>query len=207
MTESPDRDHPSPPSSAPPGPGGSSYQHYGRDPDAYYGDPPAQSPPAQSPPETGASAADARDLGTPEDGSEGGRFSDHFSGHRGHPYGGPPPAPSGVPQQPPAFPAYGASNPHGHGTPIAPPGTLDAMAVVAVVLGVGSWMAAPVYGIGLLLGPAAVITGTLSVRRIARSGGGLTGRGLAVAGIVTGILSTLLLLIAVPLLVLLLVSW
>lgn len=69
--------------------------------------------------------------------------------------------------------------------PVPAPPT-DTKATVALVLGVVS-----LCGLGLVTGIPAVVLGLLSRRDIRRSGGRLGGAGLALGGIVTGVLGTL----------------
>jgi hypothetical protein len=68
-------------------------------------------------------------------------------------------------------------------------------AIASLVMGIISL----VCGFLMILGIPAVITGLVAVRRINQSQGKQTGKGLAVTGIVTGALSTLLLVAFVPL--------
>jgi Domain of unknown function (DUF4190) len=63
---------------------------------------------------------------------------------------------------------------------------VDGLAVTAFVMGVLS-VATSVIVVGILLGPAAAILGYLAYRRITSSAGMLTGRGLALAGLVLGV--------------------
>ena len=58
------------------------------------------------------------------------------------------------------------------------------MAIAALVCGI---VAIPMYcGIGLVLGVLGLVFGIISMRRIDRAGGALTGRGMALAGAITG---------------------
>jgi hypothetical protein len=58
------------------------------------------------------------------------------------------------------------------------------MAIAALVCGI---VAIPMYcGIGLILGVLGLVFGIISMRKIDRSGGTLTGRGMALAGAICG---------------------
>jgi Domain of unknown function (DUF4190) len=97
-------------------------------------------------------------------------------------YGAPAPAYPAAP--PPAgygqAPAYG--QPQGFGYPSAPKN--DGMAVAALVCGI---VAIPFFcGIGLILGVLGLVFGIIAMRKIDRSGGMLTGRGMALAGAICG---------------------
>lgn len=108
----------------------------------------------------------------------------------------PPPAPPHHGAPPPTAPAYPAAPPVGYGQPQAyaqPAGygygypsapKNDGMAIAALVCGI---VAIPMYcGIGLVLGVLGVVFGIISMRKIDRSGGTLTGRGMALAGAICG---------------------
>jgi len=90
-------------------------------------------------------------------------------------YGGPPPAAP--------YPPYPALPPQAY-IPTAPN---DGKAVASLVLGLLSLLC-----FGVLAGIPAIIFGVLARRDIARSNGALGGDGLALGGIITGILSTLI---------------
>ncbi len=76
--------------------------------------------------------------------------------------------------------AYG--QPPGYGYQGAPKN--DGMAIAALVCGI---VAIPMYcGIGLILGILGLVFGIISMRKIDRSGGTLTGRGMALAGAICG---------------------
>lgn len=104
---------------------------------------------------------------------------------------GPPPpagygqAPPGYGQAPPPPPGYGP--PPGHG--YAPPaGATSAKAIWGLVLGIISIVFCYV---GVLIGPAAVIVSVLARKEIdAQPAGAVSGRGMATAGLVTGIIGT-----------------
>jgi hypothetical protein len=73
-----------------------------------------------------------------------------------------------------------------------PPARVEGMANGALVAGVLSLMCG-LLGVGsLLVGPIAVLVGLFARRRIDASGGALTGRNRAVAGLVLGIVGTLI---------------
>jgi hypothetical protein len=63
---------------------------------------------------------------------------------------------------------------------------VEGLAVIAFVTGVLS-VATSVIVVGVVLGPAAAILGYLAYRRITSSAGALSGRGLALAGLVLGV--------------------
>ncbi|MEX0835750.1 MAG: DUF4190 domain-containing protein [Nitriliruptor sp.] len=68
--------------------------------------------------------------------------------------------------------------------------TSSGVATSSLVLGILSLPLLIVFGLGALLGIAAIVTGIIAVRRTSR--GEASGRGLAIGGIVTGAISTLL---------------
>jgi len=88
---------------------------------------------------------------------------------------------------------YGAA-PHGQPSPYGRPAT-SGKATASLILGIVSLCA------GFLFGIPAVILGVLARRDIKRSEGRLSGDGLAIGGIVTGIIGTLLSLVFVGLLI------
>jgi Domain of unknown function (DUF4190) len=83
----------------------------------------------------------------------------------------------------PSFYAYGAPQPRG--APTVPPPKRDSRAVGALVLGVLSMTC-----LGFLAGIPAIVLGAMSRKEIDRSQGGLSGRGIAAGGIVTGLFGT-----------------
>ena len=90
---------------------------------------------------------------------------------------GQPPSPYGAPNQ------YGAPSPYGYGVPYgyaSPTATTDALAIVALILGILGFATCPLVGI------AAVVLGHLSRKRIRESNGAYSGDGLALAGLVLG---------------------
>jgi hypothetical protein len=120
----------------------------------------------------------------------------------------PPPPPSGggqMPQPPPPPPAGGgftpSQPPSGYVPP--PPGgyamagagvmapRTDGLAIGALITGILSvvcfWIC-----LGLILGPAAAIMGFIARQRIAASGGTVQGGGLALAGMILGIVGFVL---------------
>ena len=117
--------------------------------------------------------------------------------------GPPPPPPPPTPPTPPPPPAGGGGfvpppppagyTPGGGGmayaVPAAGPRT-DGLAIAALVLGIFSLVCSWVC-LGVILGPAAAIMGFISRNRIAASGGTIGGGGLAMAGLVLGIIGFL----------------
>ncbi|HEY2369298.1 MAG TPA: DUF4190 domain-containing protein [Polyangiaceae bacterium] len=95
----------------------------------------------------------------------------------------PPPGPPGYPpyRPPPMMPVMPQAM-------FAPPPQNDGKAIASLVLGILSLVGC----VGMLAGIPAIILGFMSRRDIARSGGTMGGDGLALGGIITGILSTLL---------------
>jgi Domain of unknown function (DUF4190) len=92
------------------------------------------------------------------------------------------PGPYPVPPQQPQMPMLPA--------PIyAPPSQTDSKAVIALILGIVSMLCC---GFGMLFGIPAIVLGAMSKRDINRSGGTLGGDGMAIGGIVTGGISTLI---------------
>ena len=94
-------------------------------------------------------------------------------------YGGPGAPPPGYPPYPPPVVPQAI---------FTPPPQNDGKAIASLVLGILSIVGC----FGALAGIPAVILGFMSKRDIARSGGTLGGDGMAIGGIVTGILSTLM---------------
>ncbi len=90
----------------------------------------------------------------------------------------PPPPPLSIPPPPPQMPQYGPSG------LIPPISVVDGLARLSLFLGL----------IGLccgLSGPFAAVFGFVSLKRIGESGGVRRGTGLAVAGVVLGVLETI----------------
>ena len=101
----------------------------------------------------------------------------------------PPPAGAPPPQPPPGYPPYQPPQvPPPQPMPLyGPPAANDGKAIASLVLGILSLVCC----FGALAGIPAIILGALSKRDIARSGGAIGGEGMAITGIVTGVLSTL----------------
>ena len=121
-------------------------------------------------------------------------------------YGTPPPysspPPYGAPQQPqypqPQYPQQGYPQP-GYGQPaypyaVAPP--TDGLALGSMITGIAALVLSCAYGIGLLASPVALVLGKVSLNRIKRSEGRLGGHGLALTGLILGIVGTALLVLA-----------
>lgn len=71
----------------------------------------------------------------------------------------------------------------------APPSQTDSKAIISLILGIVSILCC---GFGMLFGIPAIVLGAMSKRDINRSGGALGGDGMAIGGMVTGGLSTLI---------------
>jgi hypothetical protein len=69
------------------------------------------------------------------------------------------------------------------GAPLPPPGGTNPLAIASLITGALCCMPFPI---------AAVITGFLAIRQVDQSQGAQKGKGLAIAGIVLGIISTFL---------------
>jgi len=128
-------------------------------------------------------------------------------------YSGPPPGPQdwqsqsqpGHPNQPGHYDPAGpfAQNPYGqpagYGEPGAPGSTTTSgKATASLVLGI---VAIVSLCVGLLFGIPAIILGILARKDIKRSQGRLSGDGMAIGGIVTGVIGALLSLLILGLLV------
>lgn len=113
-------------------------------------------------------------------------------------YGQTPPAygqapPPGYGQVPPGYgqppqPGFGHVPP-GYGQPPAPYVPSSTKAVFSLVLGIVSIL---FCYLGALLGPAAIILSVLAGREIDERPGALAGKGMATAGLVTGIIGTVI---------------
>ena len=110
----------------------------------------------------------------------------------------PPPPP---PEHPPPSGAWSPAPPSPYGAPGGPAGyaRTDGMAVASLVCGIVSF----VMCLGGFTGIAAIILGILSRKKIDQSGGALTGRGMATAGLVLGIIAVALTVLFVVLIVIL----
>jgi hypothetical protein len=96
-------------------------------------------------------------------------------------------APPGGGGTPPAWAGQASSGP-GWGT--APAAASTGLATTALVLGIVSLPLLVFFGLGALLGIAAIVVGIVALRRANRGEAG--GRGLAIGGIATGAVSVLL---------------
>ncbi|MGA8211278.1 MAG: DUF4190 domain-containing protein [Nocardioidaceae bacterium] len=119
-------------------------------------------------------------------------------GPPGLPYPAPPPDDrwaGGRQQDPPGYgPTY--PSPYGQpGYPVPPPN--HSGAVAAMVVGIVSLVLACGYGVGLLGSPVALVLGRRAMRDIDASQGALGGRGMAQAGLILGIVGTVLLVLLV----------
>lgn len=99
-------------------------------------------------------------------------------------------------QQPYGQQPYGQQPAYGYGgfTP-APP--QDGQALAAMIVGIVSLVLACGYGIGLLGSPVAMFLGRSSMKRIDASNGQLSGRGMAQAGFVMGLIGTVFLVLGI----------
>jgi hypothetical protein len=96
-------------------------------------------------------------------------------------------------------PAYGQQPTYpqpGYGYPAATVPN-DGQATAAMVLGILGLVFSFCYGFGLIMSPIAWVLGHLSAKRIDASGGQLGGRGMAQAGVIMGIIGTVLLALAI----------
>ncbi|MCC6435147.1 MAG: DUF4190 domain-containing protein [Acidimicrobiales bacterium] len=100
-------------------------------------------------------------------------------------YNPPPPGQYGAPQAwgPPVSSPYGV-------VPASPP--TDNLAIASLITGLVSIVAAFACCLGGLIGVAAVVLGVMSRKRIGQSNGLQSGSGLALAGIITGSIGTVL---------------
>jgi len=143
--------------------------------------PPRDAPPGSDPSPgaqpQGAQSPGAQPTGQPPYGQQ---------PYGGQPYGAPQP----YGQQPYGGQPYG-QQPYGQYTPYGTPGRhlSNGLGVTALVLGITSIFPG-LYFIGLLLGPLAVIFAILGRKRVKR--GEADNRGMATAGLITGVVGTLL---------------
>lgn len=95
----------------------------------------------------------------------------------------------GTQPQPGPYPPAGY--PPGYGQPpwVAPPKT-EGMAIGALVCGILGMVCGMIGCFGLVIGPVGIVLGVVARRRIRDSGGYTKGDGLALAGIVLGIIGT-----------------
>jgi hypothetical protein len=103
----------------------------------------------------------------------------------------PQPPSSAQPPQPPQPPTGWTPPPGYYGYAPAQPN--DGQAVAAMVLGIIALVGMCAYGIPLLLAPVALFLGRASMKRIDASRGQLGGRGMAQAGLIMGIIGTVIL--------------
>jgi hypothetical protein len=119
----------------------------------------------------------------------------------------PPPPPGGgfTPAPPPPPPGGGFTPPPppGGGFVPPPPGgytptgagyagkRTDGLAIGSLIVGILSLICFWPLCLGILLGPAAAIMGYISRQRVAASGGALGGAGLALAGLIIGVVGFL----------------
>jgi hypothetical protein len=111
---------------------------------------------------------------------------------------GPPPALGGQPSYPPSYPSSPPAGPYPqYGAPYAPQAPTEGKALAAMIVGIVSLVLACGYGVGLLGSPVAWWLGSSSMREIDASQGRLSGRGMAQAGRILGIVGTVLLVLLV----------
>jgi hypothetical protein len=94
-----------------------------------------------------------------------------------------------VPPQQQPYPPGSANQGWGHGAPWAPPRN-DGLAIGALVCGILAGLCGLAGIAGMVLGPVAIGLGVASRRRISRAGGALRGDGLALTGLVLGVIGT-----------------
>ena len=100
----------------------------------------------------------------------------------------PPPPGGGFTPSPPPPGGYVPPAPVGYtGAAVAGPRT-DGLAIGALIAGILSLVCFWPLCLGIILGPAAAIMGFISRQRIAASGGTVTGGGLALGGLIVGII-------------------
>ena len=116
---------------------------------------------------------------------------------------GEPSGPSAQPEdgQPPSGqPPYGAPDPYGQQPPYEPygyqpygqPRGTSGMAMAAMWTGIGALVLSLCCGAGILAGPVAIGLGAKARRDIQAGGGAQGGAGMALSGIITGIVAVLL---------------
>jgi hypothetical protein len=95
------------------------------------------------------------------------------------------------PEQPPG-PGYGYGYGYGHGQPYGPPfAVTNGKATASLVTGIASLVLSWCCGLGLV-GIVAVVLGAKARKEVAASGGTQQGDGLALGGIVTGVIAAVL---------------
>ncbi|TIC88603.1 DUF4190 domain-containing protein [Nocardioides sp. GY 10113] len=137
--------------------------------------PPGNEPPGNEPP------------GTPPPGGYGAPPPDGYGAPPPDGYGTPPSGGYGTPPPPPPG-GYGPP-PGGYGAPPGfggEPAKPSVMAISSLVTGILSIVCCLCWGLGGLLGIAAVVLGYLGRKEVAESGGAKTGGGLALAGLICG---------------------
>lgn len=190
----------------------------GSDPDDTAPIDPAAGPPGSSGPSgsEGWPSYQPPDPTDPTDGGRSGEPGPSGSGSgadRGSGWGQPtPPDPYGSTQSPPPLPAYqqpyqqSAYPPYGADQPAfggyAPAVPNQPQATTAMVLGIISLAGGLLCVLPILLGPVALILGYRSRKEIEASQGRLGGSGSATAGLVLGIISSVLLVLGILLIVL-----
>lgn len=138
--------------------------------------PPAPPPPGSEPPEPYPQGS------YPQGSYPSGSYPPGSYPPAGYPPGSYPPGP-----YPPAPGSYGGPPPR------------NGMGIAALILGLVSIVGAFVAGLGIIPGVLAIIFGGVGYRRSTR--GEATNRGIAIAGIVTGIIGVLLAILAIVLLI------
>ena len=137
----------------------------GQDPYGQSGQPPPPPPPPPSEPQWNPQSA-----GTPPE-SSGGTPGYGQPGYGQEPYG----------QQPPGYPPQPPGAPGGYGSPQK----TSPLAIVSLVLGI---VGVPCCGF-FVFGIAAAVTGFLARKQIDESQGALKGSGMAMAGVVLGVVA------------------
>ncbi len=107
----------------------------------------------------------------------------------GPPQAAPPPVAPAYPAAPPPVgygppPAYGQPQGYAYGYPTAPRN--DGMAIAALCCGIAAIPLTLLCGLGVILGILGLVFGLVSMRKIDRAAGALTGRGMALAGAICG---------------------
>jgi hypothetical protein len=107
------------------------------------------------------------------------------------PYGAPPPPQSSFPPPgpQPSYPPPPGAQPAGYGTGQATNGPAIGALIVGILGLLGNC-----FCFGGILSPAAIVLGWMGKNKADRSGGQVGGRGMAIAGLVMGVIGTLILL-------------